>query len=166
MVSRSHQPPRSCDFLDLVGGDRGSGASTRAGRGFLVWVVDDQGTVVVRSAASLPEACEVARAYCAAWGGQVQLVEGPGGELVDRTEWEQLAEASAPLPYVYTVELRSPSSRDGRELIAALWTSTDLASAMRWRSLLPDELRGRTLVVSNAPDGHYPHRTPNPPRRK
>jgi hypothetical protein len=40
--------------------------------------------------------------------------------------------------------------------VSALWTSTDLDEALRWRDLLPDDLRGRSLVVSNAPDGHYP----------
>ncbi|MBP1117955.1 hypothetical protein JOE30_003752 [Rhodococcus sp. PvP016] len=168
MVQCSHQVPRSCDLLDLVEGrpaidiaadvdDPNSVASVVRRRGFLVWLIDDRDTVVVRSAATLSSAVEVARAYRAAWGGKVRFIEGPDGELVDRAEWEQLVESSAPLPYVYTVELRSPRSNGISEVVSALWTSTDLSEALQWRSLLPDDLRSRALVVSNAPDGHYPN---------
>jgi hypothetical protein len=86
----------------------------------------------------------------------VQFVEGPGGEIVPPSDWESPG-PSTPLPYVYTVELRSPRAAGGAELISALWTSTDLAEALRWRNLLPAGLRSRALVVSNAPDGHYPN---------
>lgn len=69
-------------------------------------------------------------------------------------EGESLVESTAPLPYVLTVELRSPHTTGGQEMVSALWTSTDLDEALRWRSLLPAGLRRRTLVVGNAPDGH------------
>ncbi|WP_328814141.1 hypothetical protein [Rhodococcus sp. NBC_00297] len=167
MPHRFPEAPRSCDLLDLVddkaidrvNGRRSTGdASAESGSGgFLVWLVDDKDTVVVRSASSLPEAAEAARAYRAAWGGHVRFIEGPDNELVPRSEWGPLVESTAPLPYVFTVELRSPHSTGGQELVSALWTSTDLAEALRWRNLLPVGLRRRTLVVSNAPDGHYPY---------
>lgn len=67
---------------------------------------------------------------------------------------ESLVESTAPLPYVLTVELRSPHTTGGQEMVSALWTSTDLDKALRWHSLLPAGLRRRTLVVGNAPDGH------------
>ena len=170
MAHRFSQPPRSCDLLDLVNHSAGDGgtsdvsgvarAPVDAARGFLVWLIDDRDSVVVRSAATLTGAAETARAYCAAWGGHVRYIEGPSGELVDRDQWEHLAQSQAPLPYVYTVELRSPRSAGRDELVTALWTSTDLAEALRWRGLLPAHLRGRTLVVSNAPDGHHPNPRP------
>lgn len=156
MAHRSDPTPRSCDFLDLAAG-RGDSADGSAA-GFLVWLVDDRDTVVVRAASTLVGAAQAARAYCAAWGAQVRYVEDPQGGIVDPQVWGPLFAAAGPLPYVYTVELRAPASTGRAELVSALWTSTDPAEALRWRSLLPEPLRGRTLVVSNAPDGHYPPR--------
>ncbi|KQU01933.1 hypothetical protein ASG56_20640 [Rhodococcus sp. Leaf7] len=121
-----------------------------------MWLIDDRDTVIVRPAASLAAAVEVARAYRDAWGGHVRYVEHPDGGVVAPDEWEPLLETPAPLPYVYTVELRTSRSAGCDELVSALWTSTDLDEAVRWRTLLPAALRGRALIVSNAPDGHYP----------
>jgi hypothetical protein len=168
--NRSHRPPHSCDFLGLALPDRPGSAPAAAntddvdgdtdpGR-FLVWLIDDRETVVVRAAAGLPAAVQVARAYCAAWGGQVHHIEDPHGSVLAPSEWAPLLSASAPLPYLWTVELRTSATADGHELVSALWTSTDLDEALRWRASMPDDLRSRTLIVSNAPDGHHPHRRP------
>lgn len=173
MVHYSHPTPRSCDFLDLVRrspedvvrrhpNEDSHGQSP--GDRFLVWLVDDRDAVVVRAAATFSAAVEVARAYRAAWGGSVRYIEGPDGGIVEPDEWEQLIAVDVPLPYVYTVELRSPRPagvNETHELVSALWTTTDPTEALRWRALLPARLRERTLVVSNAPDGHYPHRQPS-----
>ncbi|KIQ07988.1 hypothetical protein [Rhodococcus sp. MEB064] len=66
-----------------------------------------------------------ARAYCDAWGATVRYIENSGGDIVPRAEWELLCIVGAPLPYIYTVELRSPISTAGDELITALWTTTE-----------------------------------------
>lgn len=157
----SHLEPRSCDLLGLVRAESASPAgdeeSADAGL-FLVWLIDDRDTVVVRAAASLSAVIEAARAYTAGWGGELRYVEGPDGQIVPRALWEPLMQLDDPLPYVYTVELRSPRGAGLLELVTALWTSADLDEAVRWRTLLPAALRSRTLVVSNAPDGHYPRR--------
>ncbi|MGB3771993.1 MAG: hypothetical protein WBA00_12700 [Rhodococcus sp. (in: high G+C Gram-positive bacteria)] len=135
----------------------GSGSGSDVGPGpFLVWLIDDRDTVIIRSAASLAAAVEVARAYRDAWGGRVRYIEHPDGGVVAPDEWEPLLATPDPLPYVYTVELRTPRSAGCDELVSALWTSTDLDEAVRWRAMLPAALRARTLIVSNAPDGHYP----------
>lgn len=161
--------PRSCDLLGLVRPDD-AGAPETGDLGtdtqqpavvvapFLVWMVDDRNTAVVRAATTLPGAVEAARAYCDAWGADVRYIEDPVGDIVPRSQWELLCAGTAPLPYVYTVELRSPRSTGRDELVTSLWTSTDLDEALRWRNLLPASVRARTLVVSNAPDGHYPNR--------
>ncbi|WP_156380399.1 MULTISPECIES: hypothetical protein [unclassified Rhodococcus (in: high G+C Gram-positive bacteria)] len=151
MVHRTQPTPRSCDFLEVMGTSDIEPSSR-----FLVWLIDDRDTVVVRAAADVSSAVRTARAHCAAWGARVQYIEGPDGRIVDRADWEPSMTGPHPLPYVYTVELRSPRATGRDELVSALWTSTDLDEALRWRDMLPDDLRGRSLVVSNAPDGHYP----------
>ncbi|MBY6709076.1 hypothetical protein HQ308_20000 [Rhodococcus sp. BP-241] len=164
MARCCHRVPRSCDFLDVTGQDTAHGSEVGH---FLVWLIDDSGAVVVRAAATLPAAVDAARAYCAAWGANVHYIENREGVIVPREQWKSLFTTADPLPYVYTVELRSPPSTGPDELITALWTSTDLARAVRWRASLPESLRRRTLIVSNAPDGHHPHKPParEQPRR-
>ena len=163
MFEPAHAMPRSCDLLGLVRAEStvsaGDGGSADVGL-FLVWLIDDRDTVVVRAAVTLSAVIEAARAYTAGWGGELRYVEGPDGELLPRALWEPLMQIDDPLPYVYTVELRSPRAASGQELVTALWTSADVDEALRWRALLPATLRRRTLVVSNAPDGHYPPRRP------
>lgn len=162
MVNMAHhhpvQTPVSCDLLELVADPQSD--AQRCGLGFLVWMTDSRGEVVVRAAATLADVARTARAYCAAWNATVRCIEDPHGLVLDRTDWAPLVEVDAPLPYIYRVELRSPQSVGHGELITVLWTSTDLQQAWRWRALLPLPLRERSLVVSNAPDGHYPRRTP------
>lgn len=152
MTDRVPYVPRSCDFVD-VGAFESTGVDGPEGVGgrFLVWLVDDRDTVIVRAADGLAGAVEVARAYCAAWGAVVLFVEDADGALIEEDKWVSLVAAREPLPYVYTVELRSPRS-DLRGVVSALWTTTVLADALRWRAALPMALRARTLVVSNAPD--------------
>ncbi|KIQ17456.1 hypothetical protein [Rhodococcus sp. MEB064] len=168
MTDRVNPTPRSCDFLDLVGPTAETPAPDATAphvtdeRRFLVRMVDDRDTVILRTASSLTDAVDVARAYCAAWGAQVRHIEDPRGEMVPRATWETLCSVTSPLPYVYTVELRSPRSTGREELVTALWTSTHLDEALRWRQLLPPDLRSRALVVSNAADGHFPRSAPSP----
>ena len=153
--------PRSCDLLGLVRAESTpptrDETATDVGL-FLVWLIDDRDTVIVRAAVTLSAVMDTVRAYTAGWGGEVRYVESPDGEILPRALWEPLMQIDDPLPYVYTVELRSPRAAGGQELVTALWTSADLDEALRWRTLLPAALRSRTLVVSNAPDGHYPRR--------
>ncbi|WP_285185893.1 hypothetical protein [Rhodococcus sp. MEB041] len=68
---------------------------------------------------------QAARAHCDAWGATVRYIENSDGDIVPRAEWELLWIVGAPLPYIYTVELRSPISTGGDELITALWTTTE-----------------------------------------
>lgn len=143
--------PRSCDAVDL----------TDTSPSWLVWVVDDRGVAVVRSAPTLTAALVTGRAYSAAWNGRVVAIEDPTGTAVPEDQWSPFLESDDPLPHIYTVELRS-SPLAGRDCVSALWTTTDLSSAVRHRALLPDHLRRRTLIVSNAPDGAVTPRLPIP----
>lgn len=103
--------------------DAAAESHARGGEGlFLVWIVDDRDTVVVRAAATLSAVMDAARAYCAGWGGVLRYVEGPDGEVLPRALWEPLMLDDGPLPYMYTVELRSPRSAGRAELITVLWT--------------------------------------------
>lgn len=128
---RLQRTPRSCDLLHLAhrAGTHDAAADSSGGT-FLVWLIDDQDAVVIRSAANLSAAVEVARAYREAWGGRVHYIEAPDGSLVAREDWERLlGEEEVPLPYMWTVELRTPpSARDG-ELVTALWITTNLDEA-------------------------------------
>ena len=63
-----------------------------------------------------------------------------------------------PLPYLFTVELRTDRGVHP-ELVTALWTTADPETARRWRAMLPPELRRRALIVTNSPTG----RRPRPP---
>ncbi len=72
MPDRFAQVPRSCDFLDLTDVDGAAGHS-----GYLVWMVDDRKTVVVRAALTLRDAADTARMYCRAWGAVVVSIETP-----------------------------------------------------------------------------------------
>lgn len=156
MPGRLQPTPRSCDLLHLAHrADAHDATADSRGGTFLVWLINDQDTVVIRSAASLSAAVEVARAYREAWSGRVHYIEAPDGSLVARADWERLlGEQEVPLPYMWTVELRTPpSARDG-ELVTALWTTTNLDEALQWRTMLPAHLRSRSLIVSDAPDRH------------
>lgn len=51
----------------------------------------------MRAAASLPEAVEAARAYRPARERHLQSLKNRGDELVDCTEWQQLAESNTKL---------------------------------------------------------------------
>ncbi|MFC7962401.1 hypothetical protein [Rhodococcoides kroppenstedtii] len=140
---------RACDVVDLTCGEPS----------WLVWLRDDKGACIVRSAPTYTAAIEVGRAYRAAWSGAVLGIESPAGVDVPSEQWEPLLDTDRSLPYVYTVELRSGAVA-GREHVSVLWTTTDLDSAIRHRSLLPHHLRRRTLIVSNAPDGAVAPRFP------
>lgn len=156
MVSSASSVPRSCDLLDLVAEDTEPDGPWRAdgsGRRFLVWLIDDRGVSIVRSAAGLAGAVDAARAYCAAWGGHIQFIEGPDGVVVDEARWAADVASTLPLPHVYTVEIRSPDSAVHRGVVSTLWTTTSIDDARRWRASLPGHLRRRSLIVSNAPDG-------------
>lgn len=149
VCSRPPAVPLSCDAADL----------TASGPSWLVWLADDRDVVVVRSAPTFAAAVTAGRAYRAAWNGRVLGVEDPAGVPVPDEQWAPLVDTAGPLPYIYTVELRSASAI-GRGCVSTLWTTTDLDSAIRHRARLPDHLRRRTLIVSNAPDGASPPRFP------
>lgn len=149
---RAVQVPRSCDLLGVV--DDGEPVMR-----YLVWLTDESGSVTVRAARTLGDAARTARAYRHAWGGRVDHIEDMTGGRLDTAVWASLVEPSAePLPYLFTVELRTC---DGvlPELVTALWTTADFDTARRWRDLLPAGLRRRALIVTDAPTG----RPPRPP---
>lgn len=149
---RFPQVPRSRDLLGVV--DGGEPAMR-----YLLWLANESGSVTVRAARTLDEAARAARAYCHAWGGRVRHIEDITGERLDTAAWGSFLEPPLdPLPYLFTVELRT---RDGvrPKLVTALWTTADFDTACRWRDLLPPELRTRALIVSDAPTG----RPPRPP---
>ena len=137
--------PRASDALDLADHDPS----------WLVWMVGLDDAMVVRSAPTFDAVIDAARAYSAAWNARVAIVEDPAGSPVAEELWVPLLRTDDPLPYLYTVECRSPSVA-GRECVSTLWTTTDLESAIRHRALLPQHLRVRTLIVSNSPDGRSP----------
>lgn len=142
--------PRSCDVSEpTIGGPQ-----------WLIWLVDDQGEVSVRCAPTLRAVVDIGRAYRAEWCGQVLGIEGPAGEMIPARQWSAALETAGPLPYIYRVELRSLNF-DGQECVTVLWSTTDLDSAIRRRATLPDHLRRRSLIVSNAPDGASPLTLPS-----
>ena len=147
MPDRFAQVPRSCDLLDLTDVHGAAGE-----RGYLVWMMDDRKTVLVRAAPTLRDAADTARVYCRAWGAVVLSIEDPLGGLVSEAEWAPLLASVEPLRYLFTVELRS-SPGNAHEHVTTLWTTPDVDAARRWRDMLPEVLRRRTLIVSDAPDG-------------
>lgn len=102
MPDRFAQVPRSCDLLDLTDVHGAAGE-----RGYLVWMMDDRKTVLVRAAPTLRDAADTARVYCRAWGAVVLSIEDPLGGLVPEAEWAPLLASVEPLRYLFTVELRS-----------------------------------------------------------
>lgn len=97
-----------------------------------------------------------AHAYRHAWGGRVQHAEDITGEPLDETVLALLMDPTdEPLPYLFTVELRTGEGVYP-EMVTALWTTADVETARRWREMLPRELRARALIVTNAPTGRRP----------
>lgn len=126
---------------------------------YLVWLSHEDDAVIVRAVHDLDELVRTVRAYRHEWGGHVRHVEDLTGGHVDESVWNALSQpVDEPLPYLFTVELRTDRGVHP-ELVTALWTTADPETARRWRAMLPPELRRRALIVTNSPTG----RRPRPP---